>query len=158
MVVLTIIFGIFGVIGTMAGVWGLYYGRQQKELARKQTEMMVRDIEDRKKRDAEDDEWSWRFEELSTKLRRINPRLQVREPGQQNATWIYTTMYLDPKFRVDIEQYIVALDPAGAIFLPRKPQPYEFRSPRMRETIERAEAEMEKFINEHSFCKQHLYG
>ena len=74
------------------------------------------------------------------------------------GTWIYTTMYLDPKFRVEVENYIVQLDPAGTIFLPRKPQPYEFRSPRMRETIENAETLMLKFIQEHHFCKQHLLG
>jgi hypothetical protein len=34
--------------------------------------MMERDINHRKKQDAEDDQWAKRFEELSTKLRRIN--------------------------------------------------------------------------------------
>lgn len=154
----TVIVGLFGIVGVIVGVLGVLYGRRQAELARRQTEMIERDINDRKRQDAEDDQWAQRFEVLSTKLRRINPGLQVQEPGVNGATWIYTTMYLDAKFRVEVENYIVQLDPAGTIFLPRKPQPYEFRSPRMRETIEKAETLMEKFINEHPFCKQHLLG
>jgi hypothetical protein len=95
---------------------------------------------------------------LSRKLLRINPRLQVFEPGQKNNTWIYTTLYPDPKLRLNIENFIIEVNGSGNLFLPRKPQPHEFRSPTMRETIERAEAEMERFINEHPFCNQHLYG
>lgn len=158
MAILTVLFGVFGIIGGICGVRSLIYVRHQTELTRLQTEMMERDINDRKKQDAEDNQWAQRYELLSTKLRRINPRLQVQEPGVNGGTWIYTTMYLDPKFRVEVENYIVQLDPAGAIFLPRKPQPYEFRSPRMRETIEKAETLMQKFIQEHPFCKQHLLG
>ncbi len=158
MAVLTIIVGSFGIVGGICGVWSLLYVRRQTELARRQTEMMERDITDRRKQDAEDDQWTQRFESLSTKLRRINPRVQVQEPGVNGLTWIYTTMYTDPKFRVDIENYIVQLDPAGTIFLPRKPQAYEFRSQRMRETIEKAETLMQKFVQEHPSCKQHLLG
>ena len=119
---------------------------------------MEREINDRRKQDIEDDQSAQRFEAVNTKLRRINPRLQVQEPGVAGPTWIYTMMYPDPKFRVDVENYIVQLDPAGTIFLPRKPQAYEFRSPRMRETIEKAETLMQKFVQEHPFCKQHLLG
>jgi hypothetical protein len=155
---LTVIFGLFGVIGGICGVWSLIYVRRQTALARRQTELMEREINDRKKQDIEDDRWAQRFEGLSTKLRRINPRLQVQEPGVVGLTWIYTMMYPDPKFRVDVENYIVQLDPAGTIFLPRKPQAYEFRIPRMRETIEKAETRMQKFIQEHPFCTQHLLG
>ncbi len=157
MAALTILFGVFGIVGGICGVWSLLYVRRQTELARRQTEMTERDIDDRKRREVEDDQWAERFEALSTKLRRINPRLQVREPVI-GMTWIYTTMYTDPKFRVDVENYIVQLDPAGTMFLPRKPQPHELRSQRMRETIETAEALMQKFIQEHPFCKQHLLG
>jgi hypothetical protein len=67
-------------------------------------------------------------------------------------------MYPNPKFRVDVENYIVQLDPAATIFLPRKPQPYEFRSQQMRETIEKSGELMERFVQEHPFCKQHLFG
>jgi len=155
---LTAIFGLFGVIGGICGVWSLIYVRRQTALARRQTELMEREINDRKNQDIEDDQWAQRFEALSTKIRRINPRLQVQEPGVVGPTWIYTMMYPDPKFRVDVENYLVQLDPAGTIFLPRKPQAYEFRIPRMRETIEKAETLMQKFIQEHPFCTQHLLG
>jgi hypothetical protein len=114
-------------------------------------------IYDRKKQDAEDEQWAQRLEALSAKLRRINPLFMVQEPGM-GLTQICPTMYPDPKFRVDVEAYIVQLDPAGTIFLPRKPQAYDFRSQRMRETIEKAETLMQKFIQEHPFCKQHLLG
>ena len=151
MAALTIIFGLFGVVGGICGIWSLVY-------VRRQTAMMAQDISDRKKRDEEDDSWAQRFEGLSRTLLRINPQLQVLEPGQKNATWIYTTMYADPKLRVNIENFIVARNDPGTLFLPRKPQPHEFRSPTMRETIERAEVEMGRFIKEHPFCKQHLLG
>ncbi len=151
MIVFTIVVGLFGIVGGICGVWSFVYSRRQ-------TEMMERDINDRKTRDAEDDQWAQRFETLSTKLRRINPRTQVQEPRATSTTWIYTTMYTDPKFRVDVENYIVQLDAAGNIFLPRKPQPHELRSQRMRETIETAEALMQKFVQEQPFCKQHLLG
>jgi hypothetical protein len=155
---LTVIFGLFGVIGGICGVWSLVYVRRQTALARRQTELMEREINDRKKQDIENDDWAQRLETLSNKLRRINPRLQVQEPGVVGLTWIYTAMYPDPKFRLDIENYIVQLDPANTIFLPRKPQPYELRILRMRETIEKAEVLMQNFIQEHPFCRQHLFG
>ena len=117
---------------------------------------MAQDISDRKKRDAEDDSWAQRFEALSRRLLRINPQLQVLEPGQKNATWIYTTMYTDPKIRVNIESFIVERNGPGTGFLPRKPQPHEFRSLTMRETIERAEAEMDRFIKEHPALSKNL--
>jgi hypothetical protein len=158
MAALTIVFGLFGIVGGICGVWSLIYVRHQTELARRQTEMMERDINDRKKQGEEDDQWAQRFEALSTKIRRINPNLQVQEPGVTRTTWVYSTMYPDPKLKADIESYIVQLGPAGTTFLPRKPQPYEFRSRRMRETIEKAETLMEKFIREHPSCKQLLLG
>jgi hypothetical protein len=158
MAALTIIFGLFGIVGGICGVWSLFYVRHQTELARRQTEMMERDFNDRKKQNAEDDQWAQRFEALSTKLRRINPNLQVQEPGVTGATWIYSTMYPDPKLMANIESYIVQIDPARTRFLPRIAQPYEFRSPQMRETIEKAETLMQKFLQEHPFCKQHLLG
>ena len=80
MAALTILFGVFGIVGGICGVWSLLYVRRQTELARRQTEMTERDIDDRKRREVEDDQWAERFEALSTKLRRINRRLQVREP------------------------------------------------------------------------------
>jgi hypothetical protein len=67
-------------------------------------------------------------------------------------------MYPDLKLRVDVENYIVQLDPTGTIFLPRNPQAYEFRIAQMRGTIEKAETRMQKFIQEHPFCTQHLLG
>jgi hypothetical protein len=67
-------------------------------------------------------------------------------------------MYPDPKLVANIESYIVQLDPARTRFLPRIAQPYEFRSPQMRGTIEKAETLMQKFLQEHPFCKQHLLG
>jgi hypothetical protein len=157
MAVFIIIVGAFGIVGGICGMWSLVYVRHQTELARRQTEMMEKDINNRNKQDLEDVQWAQRFDALVTKLRRITPHTRVQEPGV-GLTQIYTTMYPNPKFRVDIENYIVQLDPAGTIFLPRKPQPHEFRTERMRDTIKQAEALMEKFVQEHSFCKQHLFG
>jgi len=158
MTALTIVFGVFGVVGGICGLWSLVYVRHQTELARKQTEMMENDIKERKEQGAEDDRWAYRFEELSAKLRRISPNMQVKEPKQINVTYLYGTMYPDPKFRIDVESFIVLLDSSKSVFLPRSPQPHEFRSPKMRETIAKGEALMEQFVKEHPTCKQHLYG
>ncbi len=151
MTILTIIFGLFGIVGGICGVWSLFYVRQQ-------TAMMAQDIAGRKNRDSEDDSWAQRFENLQQKILRINPNLQVQEPDNKNTTWIYSTMYGDPRLKVDIESFIVEVNASGTLFLPRKPQPHEFRSARMRETIQRAESELERFIKEHPFCRQHLLG
>ncbi|HVO57304.1 MAG TPA: hypothetical protein VMT51_06350 [Dongiaceae bacterium] len=150
MAILTPILDLLAIVGGICGVCSLVYTRRQ-------TAIMAQDIADRKERDQEDDGWAQRFENLQRKLLQINPNLQVQEPGFSNMTRIYSTMYGDPKLRVDIESFIVELNPSGTLFLPRKPQPYEFRSPRMRETIERAEAGMDRFIREHAYCKQ-LFG
>lgn len=147
----TFVVGVFGIIGGICGVWSLIY-------VRRQTKLLVEDISDRKKRNKEDDSWSQRFENLQRKLLRINPRLQVQEPGNTKTTWIYTTMYPDRNLRLNIENFIIEVNAPGNLFLPRKPQPHEFRSISMRETIERAEAEMEKFVHDHPFCEQHLTG
>lgn len=155
MVILTIVFGLFGVIGGICGVWSLIYVRHQTELARRQTEMMAQDIADRKKRDTEDDSWAQRFETLQRILLRISPTLQVKEPGNTNTTHIYPTM-LDSKLRTNIERMIIEVDAGQTHFSPREPQPHQLRLPTMRETIEKAEAEMHEFIKEHPFCKQHL--
>jgi len=53
---LTAIFGLFGVIGGICGVWSLIYVRRQTALARRQTELMEPEINDRKKQDIEDDQ------------------------------------------------------------------------------------------------------
>lgn len=145
MIVFTTIVGLFGIVGGICGLWSLIYVRQQTAM-----------LADQKKRDMEDDLWAQRFERLKRTLVRINPLLQVHEPGQKNPTCIYVTMYPDPKLRLNIENFIVRTNGPGSAFLPRTPEPYEFRSPVMRETIQRAETEMDKFIKEHPFCKQHL--
>ncbi len=89
MAALTILFGVFGIVGGICGVCSLLYVRRQTELVRRQTEMTERDINDRKRREAQDDQWAERFEALSTKLRRINPRLQAKEPvvGREHAAF-----------------------------------------------------------------------
>jgi hypothetical protein len=156
--ILTIVVGAFGIVGGICGVWSLFYVRDQVKLAQRQLEFMQMDTNERKARDEEDDSWAQRYPNLSTKLLRINPTLQVAEPGQKSATWIYTTMFADPKLRANIENFIIEVNGPGSLFLRRNPRPHEFRFPAMRQTIERAEAEMERFINEHPFCKQHLYG
>jgi hypothetical protein len=147
----TIVFGLFGVIGGLCGIWSLVY-------VRRQTKLMEEDIRDRKKQDAEDTDWSIRLEKVSNQLRQINPNLMVQEPGVKGPTQVYPTIFPDPKVRVAIETYIVELNPSKTLFLPRSPQPYEFRSPTMRQTIEKAEMLIQKFIQEHPFCKQHLLG
>jgi len=123
-----------------------------------QLQVTQQDIANKKKQEDEDLKWAERFEELSSRLLRINPRIQVQEPGLKTPTWIYTTMYPDPKFRVDIENLIVNMDPYGVVFLPRTPEPHQLRSKRMRETIAKAETLMAQFISAHPFCEQHLVG
>jgi hypothetical protein len=149
MVVFTIVVGVFGIIGGICGIWSLFYGRRQTKLAEQ-------DIRDRRKQDAEDDNWAERFEKVSNQLRRINPRLQVQEPDTKGLIWVYPTVFPDPKFRVDIENYIVQVNESQTLFLPRKPQAYELRSPRMRETIEKTEALLKKFCQEHPRAAHHL--
>jgi len=53
---LTVIFALFGVISGICGVWSLIYVRRQTALARRQTELMEPEINDRKKQDIEDDQ------------------------------------------------------------------------------------------------------
>jgi hypothetical protein len=149
MTILTIIFGLFGVVGGSFGVLSYIITRRQLSLLRQ-------DISERKKHEAEGARWAERFEELSTRLLRINPHLEVQEPGVTGTTCVYLTMFPDPKFRLDIESLIVEVDPSGALFMPRTPEPYEFRSKRMRETIERAESLMAKFALVHPSCALHL--
>jgi len=158
MLILTIVGAIVGIVGGFCGAASLFYSRSQAELAQKQLDLMQKDIADRKKKDNEDEAWTVRFSELSRRLLRINPRIQVREPGTEKNTWLYLDMYPDVKLRLNIENFIIEVDAARNLFLPRKPQPHELRSMAMRETIEQAESEMARFIKEHSFCKQHLYG
>jgi hypothetical protein len=50
------------------------------------------------------------------------------------------------------------IEPSQAHGDARKPQAYQFRSPQMREPIEKAETLMRKFVPGHPFCKQHLLG
>ena len=145
----TIIFGLFGIIGGLCGIWSLFY-------VRRQTNLMEQDIRDRKKQDAEDTDWSIRLEKVSNQLRQINPNLMVQEPGVKGPIQVYPTIFPDPKFRVTIETYIVEQNPSKTLFLPRSPQPYEFRSPTMRQTIERAESLIQKFRQEHPGAAHHL--
>jgi len=158
MFILTIIGIIVGIVGGLCGAVSLFYSRYQAALSNKQLDLTRKDIEDRKKKEAEDDSWNTRFEELSRKLLRINQQIQVREPGKDKNTWLYLDMYPDAKLRLNIENFIIKVDAPSTPFLPRKPQPHELRSAAMRETIAQAESEMERFIKEHPFCKQHLYG
>lgn len=147
MIGFTLLVGLCGIIGGICGVWSLLY-------VKKQTDMMAKDIKNRNDRDAEDDQWAHRFEQLRAKLLRVNPVLQVQEPGRDRTTVIYPTMYPDARLRQAIEAFIVQLK--GMQFEPRHPQPHEFSSPEMRRTIERAEAEMKEFLEAHPFCRQHL--
>jgi hypothetical protein len=149
MTILTIIFGVFGVVGGTFGVLSYIVTRRQSSLLRQ-------DIEDRKKREADDARWAERFDELSDKLLRINPQLEVQEPGVTGTTCIYLTMFPDPKFRFDIESLIVEVDQDRTVFMPRTPELCQFRSKRMRETIERAESLMAKFALVHPSCALHL--
>ncbi len=149
MTMFTIVVGLFGIIGGVCGIWSLFYGRRQ-------TKLMEQDLRDRRKQEADDDNWADRLEKLSNQLRRINPHLQVQEPGVKGTTWVYPTIFPDPKFRVDIENYIVQVNESQTLFLPRKPQAYELRSPRMRETIKKAEALLQRFRQERPGAAHHL--
>jgi hypothetical protein len=139
---------VLSIMGGICAVWALY--------ERRQTKLVERDIRDRRKRDADDDNWAKRFKKISNQLMRINPRLQVQEPDTKGLTWVYTTMFPDPKFRADVQVYIVHVNESGMFFLRRKPQAYELRSLRMRETIEKAEALLLKFRQEHPRAAHHL--
>jgi hypothetical protein len=149
MTILMVVFGVFGVVGGTLGTLSYIMTRRQLSLLRQ-------DIADRKKQEAEGAQWAERFEELSNKLLRINPRLEVQEPGVTGTTCIYLTMFPDPKFRLDVESLIVEVDLGRTVFMPRTPEPYQFRSKRMRETIEKAESLMAKFALVHPSCALHL--
>jgi hypothetical protein len=149
---------LISVTALAVAILSAHYTRRQSKAADRQVKIMEDDVAERKERDDEDESWAQRYEDLQRKLTRINPRTQVLEPENGNNTWIYSTMYADPKFRANVERFIVELDASQTLFLPRKPQPYELRSTTMRETIQRAESELARFIKEHPFCKQHLCG
>jgi len=149
MTILMIVFALFAVVG---GGFGLL----SYIITRRQLALLHRDISDRKKQEADDARWEQRFDELSARLLRITPNLEVQEPGVTGTTCIYLTMFPDPKFRLDIESLIVEVDPERTVFMPRTPEPYQFRSKRMRETIERAESLMAKFALVHPSCALHL--
>ena len=140
---------VLSIIGGICAIWALVYERRQTKLAE-------RDIQDRRKQETDVGNWAQRFEKISNQLMRINPRLQVQEPDTKGVTWVYTTIFPDPKFRVDVQVYIVHLSESGTFFVRRKPQAYELRSRRMRETIKKAEALLLKFRQEHPRAAHHL--
>jgi hypothetical protein len=77
--ILSIVFNVFGVIGGICGIWSLVYTRQQ-------TKLMAQDIQERKNQDAVDADWAIRYEKVVNQLRKINPHLQVQEPGVNGTT------------------------------------------------------------------------
>jgi hypothetical protein len=149
MMILSIVFGTFGVIGGICGVWSLVYTRQQLKL-------MAQDIEERKHQDAQEADWALRYEKVVGQLRNINPHLQVQEPGVSGLTMMYTAIFPDARFRADLEIYVVPLNSSGTLFMPRSPRPDELRSPKMREIIAKAERQLGEFRKQHPGATHHL--
>lgn len=145
----TIIFGSFGVICGICGIWSLIYTRRQ-------TTLMAQDIQQRKVQDTADADWALRYEKLVNQLRNINPVIQVQEPGTNSTIALYATIFPDVKFRSDLQVYIVPLDRSQTQFVPKSPRPDELRSPKMREIIAKAEALIQKFRKEHPGGAHHL--
>ena len=141
--------GIIGAVGGICGLIAVFY-------AWRQTKVMSDDIRSRKQQEAEEIEWAARFELVMNQLLRINPLLQVQEPGASVPINLYQTIFPDLEFRKAVESYIVQLDRSQTQFLPRRPRPDELRSANMRKTLEKAETLLKAFRQNHPGAVHHL--
>jgi hypothetical protein len=87
-------------VGGLCGIGSLYYSRRQ-------TNIVVQDYSARKRQSEDDDVWAQRFDKVQTRLLRINPRLQMQEPGNNELTNVYMTMFSDQRLRLDVETTII---------------------------------------------------
>jgi hypothetical protein len=150
---------VLSVIPILIALYALQVSLRAKKYAHEQVQLMQeqnKDIQERKNQDAIDADWAVRYEKVVNQLRKINPHLQVQEPGVTGTTMMYTTIFPDHRFRADLQTYIVPLDSSGTVFLPRSPRPDELRSPKMREIIANAEQKLIGFRKNHPFAAQHL--
>jgi hypothetical protein len=136
--ILSTIAVVIGAVGGLCGLWSVWYSRRQ-------TVLMEVQIHKQDAQDAEELRWSERFERLTNQLVRINPQLQIQEPGKDFAVPLYITIFHDPKFRESLETYIVQVDSTRTQFSRRSPRPDELRRSNLRDTIKIAEQCMAEF-------------
>jgi hypothetical protein len=147
--VLSIVFGIVGAVGGLFGIGSFLYARQGVRL-------MKADIARRNLQDADDSDWASRLESVVDQLRRINPQMMVQPPGETGLTMLYPTIFPNPKFRVEIETYIVHLDASRTQFVPISRQAYELRSSTLRATLAKAEILLQEFRQAHPNMARYL--
>jgi hypothetical protein len=117
---------------------------------------MKADIARRNLQDADDSDWASRLESVVDQLRRINPQMMVQPPGETGPTMLYPTIFPTPKFRVEIETYIVHLDASRTQFVPISRQAYELRSSTLRATLAKAEILLQEFRQAHPNMARYL--
>lgn len=139
---MTIFLAIVAVLSLIAGALGVRYGRAQArtaEEARAKQEEQGREV----------NEWLVKHESIALRLAKINPGLSVVYPGHNSLMTLYPAIFPDVKFREMIERYIVHVEKAGTVFVPRSPTELELRSPMLRQTVTEATKILEAFCNEH---------
>jgi hypothetical protein len=129
---------IIGTVGGVCGLFSLWYSRRQTILIEQQ-------IQRQASQDKEELDWSERFEHLANQLSRINPGLQIQQPGKSFVIGLYASIFPDPKFREALETYIVQVNSGRTQFSQRNPRPDELRRTNLRETITNAERYMADF-------------
>jgi len=73
---------IIGAVGGLCGLWSVWYSRRQ-------TVLMEVQIHKQETQEAEELNWSERFDRLANQLVRISPVLTIKPPGQHNAICLY---------------------------------------------------------------------
>jgi hypothetical protein len=150
---------LLSVIPILIALYALQISLRAEKYSHEQVQLMQeqnKDIQERKNQDAIDADWAIRYEKVVNQLRKINPHVQVQEPGVTGTTMMYTTIFPDHRFRADLQTYIVPLDSSGTVFLPRSPRPDELRSPKMREIITKAEQLLGEFRKNHPAAARNL--
>lgn len=126
---MTLVIGLLGLVLALIGIIvAMYFGIIETRVSKRQ-----------EKQDREDHEWQLKHEAVALQLSRINPHLHVQYPDN-SIRMIYTDLFPDPRFRQAIEHYIIEADRSYTIFRPRKPAPYELRSPALRDTVTKTAA------------------
>ena len=82
----------------------------------------------------------------------------MQEPGNNELTNVYMTMFSDQRLRLDVETTIIISNPDANQFFPRRPERHALRLESVRNVIKRADERMETFVQEHPACKSALFG
>ncbi len=130
-----VVIALVGVVLTLIGVLvAMYHGFLGTRISKKL-----------EKQSREDHDWQLKHESVAVQLVKITPQVAVPEPGHNSFVMLYPMIFPEAKFREAIETYIVELDSKRSTFMPRSPRPDELRSPRLRETVEKAAAILDAF-------------